>query len=204
MTEAQAKERLREARARAYRFARLRNLWRRIVARRLQRLREILAAVTHRRGNLIEGGTLEARIAFLFKVAPRLFRLYYSEPGEFFAGRWAVTNVPSGGYRSDCSSWAQNVVRCVGAGGTLAGKIIGAYSDFYTGWVTQNCPVVDRHYAETHIGTAVVYGSGTGFHMGLSLGDGQRTIEHGTPSLDYGTFDEFGEGTEVRYFRFLT
>jgi hypothetical protein len=75
---------------------------------------------------------------------------------------------------------------------------------FYTGWVTANCKQVDHVYAETHIGTAVIFGDGTGFHMGLSRGSGQALIQHGREPLEYGTFDQFGAGTLVRYYKFLT
>lgn len=204
MTEAQAKQRLAEARRKAARFRRLRNLWRVQVRRRLHRLRRIRADQPHVNGNVVEGGTLAQRLAYLFRVAPPIFRLYYSESPPWWITRWAVHNVSRDEGRSDCSAWPQNVARCVQAASALLEKVKIAGPTFYTGWVVENCPQVDRRYAETHIGTAVVYGAGAGFHMGLSLAEGPRTIEHGTPSLDYGTFDEFGAGTEVRFYQFLT
>lgn len=204
MTEAQAKRTLQEARAKAARFRRLRNLWRVKVRRRLHRVRYIRRHHVHFEGDYVVGGTLQERIAYLFEHAPKLFRLYYSEEGNYYAGAWAIHNVPDDTWRSDCSSWARNVLKSVRDLHESASRILGAASAFYTGWVTANCEQVDRRYAETHIGTAVIYGTGTGFHMGLSMGDGDRTIEHGREPLDYGTFGEFGPGTEVRYYKFLT
>lgn len=204
MTEADAKRSLEVARRKAHRFAVLRNLWRTKVRHRLKRYRYDKAHKLTRNGNIIEGGTLQQRIGFLFKVAPKVFRVYYSEGGSYYGGPWACTNVPVGDWRSDCSSWGRSTVESVKLEIPFAAQVLAAASAFYTGWVVANCQEVDRHYAETHIGTAVIYGTGTGFHMGLSMADGERTIQHGTAPLTYGTFGEFGAGTQVRYFKFLT
>lgn len=204
MTEAQAKASLEAARAKAVRFRRLRNLWRAKVRRRLHYLRYLRTHGPRFNGNRVEGGLLTEQLAFLFEHAPKLFRLYYSEAGNFAAGPWAVHNVPGDTWRSDCSAWGRNVVVCVRAIGPLASKILAAGGAFYTGWVVANCEQVSHEYAETHIGTAVIFGTGTGFHMGLSRGSGQELIQHGREPLEYGTFDQFGAGTEVRYYRFLT
>jgi len=204
VTEAEAKKRLADARAKAKRYRLLREAWRRIVAKRLAYLHELRQKQVRRRGNLIEGGTVEGRAAFLFRVAPAHFRSFYSEEGRYYKPPWAVTNVHADTFRSDCSAWARAACLSIRPHTALARKVADAGAGFYTGWVVEKCPQVDRHYAETHIGTAVVYGTGTGFHMGLSLAEGSRTIQHGTPPLDYGSFDEFGPGTEVRYFAFIS
>lgn len=204
MTEGEAKRSLEAARQRSLRYAKLRNLWRTKVRRRLHRLRYIRSHGPRFRGNRVQGGTLEERIAYLFEHAPPLFRLFYSESGAFAVEPWAIHNVPTDTWRSDCSAWARIVIPTVQAIGGILAAAMGAGAFFYTGWVVANCQEVSRQYAETHIGTAVVYGSGTGFHMGLSRAQGNATIEHGTANLDYGTFDEFGTGTQVRYYKFLT
>jgi hypothetical protein len=204
MTEAAAKRSLEVARRRAARFRHLRNLWRVKVRRRAKRLKQVRADQPHLNGNLVEGGNIGQRVAYLFEVAPPIFRLYYSEAGKFATFRWAAHNVDADEWRSDCSSWCRNVALCVSAGSLPALDAIAAGTAVYTGWFIDNCLEVDRRYAETYIGTAVVYGDGTGFHMGLSRADGEATVEHGTPNLDYGTFNEFGAGTTVRFFKFLT
>ena len=204
MTEAQAMERLSEARRKAARFRRLRNFWRVQVRRRMRRLAEIRTEGPHLVGDSVQGGNLPQRLDYLFKVAPALFRLYYSENGNFADFLWAVHNVPNDTWRSDCSAWARSVVAAVRVLSPNFSAILVAGGTFYTGWVVEHCKQVDRMYAENHIGTAVVYGTGTGFHMGLSRGQGSATIEHGTASLDYGNFDEFGAGTAVRFYQFLT
>lgn len=204
MTEAQAKASLEAARAKAVRFRRLRNLWRAKVRRRLHYLRYLRTHGPRFHGNVVEGGNIVERIAYLFEHAPKLFRLYYSEAGNFYPNPWAVHNVPDDTWRSDCSAWGRVAVLAIRLSSKTAANIIAAGGAFYTGWVVENCPPVDRHFAETHPGTAVIFGTGTGFHMGLSRGSGQELIQHGRAPLEYGTFDQFGAGTEVRYYRFLT
>jgi hypothetical protein len=206
MTEAEAKQRLLQARRNVQRFRRLQNLWRRLVKHRTRKLREVIErrkanAKPHRVGrNAIRGGTAAERAAYLFEIAPGLFRSEYSESGAHCATRWALTNV-SPGFRTDCSSWAQDVANAIGIPDPTGEN----YGSIFTGTVVAMCKQVDQAYAESHVGTAVLYGGGDSFHMGLSLGNGtSTTIEHGTPPLDYGHFDEFGLGTEVRYYRFLT
>jgi hypothetical protein len=138
------------------------------------------------------GGTAEERIHRAFTWAMKHWHDYYSEAGEYLMLARVLTNARMKGLRSDCSRTAIEVRRVCGL------KTIDA-EPRYTGSALTFGRVVDRHYAETHCGVWVIFGSGDGFHMGTTTGHGPFHWEHGTPTLDIGHFDEFGPGTEVRF-----
>ncbi len=205
MTEAAAKAQLELRRREARRYAKLRNLYRRLVVRSAQRLRDIQRRLRKRvrfEGNVVVGGSsLEEQVAYYADHAPAVFRLEYSESGSFYSEAWAVHNVPNYGFRTDCSSCARTAI-------VDTFKLKLAFPDpaggFFTGSAVDQGAEVDAAYASSHPLTAVVYGDGTGFHMGLSLGDGSElTFEHGTADLDIGHFQEFGPGTTVRFYKLV-
>lgn len=195
------RKRLKEGEAKEKHFLGLRNAWRKIVRKRARQLREAIErrkrnnkphVVGH---NKVQGGSPQERLLYAMEVAHREFRHYYSEAGTWIKG-YALTNVPPGSYRSDCSWWFTMVYYACGLKGP---NIEGGY----TGTILIEGKEVSRHYAETHAGVAVVFGPGTGFHVGMSTGQGATIYQHGVPEVDTGTFDQFGPGTEVRYRSFL-
>jgi hypothetical protein len=190
--------RLKEGRTKAKHFAKLRNAWRKIVAHRALQLKEAIERrkahnKPHRVGrNRVAGGSAEERLLYAMELAHRIFRLEYSEAGTWIKG-YALTNVPVGqGHRTDCSWWYTMLRFACGLHGP---SIDGGY----TGTILSEGKEVSRAYAETHTGVAVVFGSGTGFHIAMSTGHGPTVFQHGVPEVDTGTFDQFGAGTEVRY-----
>jgi hypothetical protein len=198
LTVAEYRARLKAGRAKEKHFARARNAWRRIVKHRALQLREAIERrkardLPHRVGrNRVAGGSAEVRLLYAMELAHRIFRLEYSEEGSWIKG-YALTNVPAGhGYRTDCSWWGTMLRYACG----LAGPSI---DGGYTGSILEEGKTVTRHYAETHTGVFVIFGSGTGFHAALSKGNGTSDVfQHGVPEVDTGTFDQFGAGTEVR------
>jgi hypothetical protein len=176
--------------------------WQVIVGRRDEALKELLSETPRLVApNLIEGGTPVERFELMAHKAVETARDFYSETGAEDDDAWAITNVPDDSYRSDCSKWSQvsnKTIQIPDPTGTNFGPM-------FTGTVVANCEQVDRAFAEANPGTAVVFGSGNGFHMGRSMGHGTNLIvQHGVPPVQWGTFDEFGSGTEVRFYKFLT
>lgn len=139
----------------------------------------------------VTGGTADERLHFAFTYARKHWHDYYSEGGSYDEDH-SLTNAHHDGRRRDCSWDAIETRRACGLA-TIDEE------PRYTGSALTKGRVVSRHYAETHCGVWVIYGSGTAFHMGTSTGHGPFTWEHGTPTLNTGHFDEFGAGTEVRY-----
>jgi hypothetical protein len=197
LTVEEYRARLKDGRAKEKHFIAVRNGWRKIVKKRALQLKH---AIERRKAqnkphvvgkNRVEGGSAEARLLFAMEYAHKVFRLYYSESGTWIKG-FALTNVPSNAYRSDCSWWYTMIRAACGLHGpSLDGG--------FTGTILTEGKEVSRRYAETHTGVAVVFGSGTGFHVGMSTGSGPNIFQHGVPEVDTGTFDQFGSGTEVRY-----
>lgn len=199
LTVAEYRARLKTAKSKEKHFQGLRNKWRAVVKSRTLQLKEKLERrkakiKPHRNGlNQVLGGSPEERLVYAMEVAHKIFRLEYSEAGTWVEG-YALTNVlPGHGYRTDCSWWYTMLRKACGLQGpSLAGG--------FTGTILTEGKEVTRHYAENHAGVAVVFGSGVGFHVAASVGDGSpATYGHGVPEVDISTFDAFGPGTEVRY-----
>lgn len=198
LTVAEYRARLKDARSREKHFIAVRNTWRRIVKHRALQLKEAIERrkarnKPHRIGrNRVAGGNAEERLLYAMELAHRIFRLDYSEEGSWIKG-YGLTNVPAGhGYRTDCSWWYTMLRFACGLKGP---SLLGGY----TGTILTEGKEVSRAYAEKHAGVAVVFGSGTGFHVAMSTGQGPTVYQHGVPEVDTGTFDQFGAGTEVRY-----
>lgn len=197
MNVADYRKRLVDGRAKEKHFVTIRNAWRAIVKRRALQLKH---AIERRKAqakprvvgkNKVIGGKPEERLLFAMEYAHKVFRLYYSEEGLWRKG-YGLTNVPAGAYRSDCSWWYTMLRYACGLRGP---SLLGGY----TGTILTEGKECSRAYAESHAGVAVVFGSGTGFHVAMSTGQGPTVYQHGVPEVNTGTFDQFGAGTEVRY-----
>jgi hypothetical protein len=198
MTVDEYRKHLVEGQAKEKHFVAVRNAWRKIVKHRTLQLKEAVERrkelnKPHRVGrNQIRGGRPEERLLYAMELAHRIFRLEYSEAGTWIIG-YALTNVPAGeGHRTDCSWWFTMLRYCCGLKGPST-------SGGFTGTILTEGKKVTREYAEKHAGVAVVFGSGDGFHVAASAGEGTLVYQHGVPEVDTGTFDQFGAGTEVRY-----
>lgn len=208
MTAAEYRARVATARQHAHHFAKLRNFWRAVVRKRVRQAKEAATRRKARRKphvvgrNQVRGGSARERLLYAAKVAAKEFRLYYSESGSVYPHLWALTNVPSDSYRSDCSLWFTWLYKTCG----LLDPNGGAYGEpvIYTGTLLQGGREVSREFAEKHAGCAVIFGSGTGIHVGMSTGEGPTIYQHGQEPVEGGTFDEFGPGVEVRYRDYLS
>lgn len=157
------------------------------------RLRRRGPIVIHTKdGPKIVGGTPHEKLAMSSSWAAKHWHDYYNEVGSYDEG-FALTNAHFSGKRRDCSWYYYEDRRLCG----FAGKTT---EPRWTGSLVDEGREVSKHYAETHLGVAVVYGDGPGFHVGKSTGHGPYTWQHGTPTLSTGSFNEFGPGTRVRYF----
>jgi hypothetical protein len=175
--------------------------WRVIVDKRDLALKELLSEKPHcTSANVVEGGGVVERFRFTAHRAVERARDYYSETGSLCATPWAITNVPDDSYRSDCSSWSQVVAKTIQVPDPTGVD----FGWMYTGTVVEKCKRVDQAYAEQNPGTAVLFGDGDAFHMGLSMGHEDLLVQHGVPPVEWGTFGQFGPGTEVRFYAFLT
>jgi hypothetical protein len=153
------------------------------------------------KGNKVSGGTKEQRLAVCAVQSSKRCgtgarRNFYSQ-----AGTWDVDRCLTGepyGHRSDCSSWYTSVFKSCGLEDPNGNSFHGGF----TGTLVSHGKQVSREYAMHHPGVAVIYGSGDGHHVELSLGDGStRTIGHGSAPIDLGTFDMLGG--VVRYFAYV-
>jgi hypothetical protein len=199
MTPEEYRARVTAAKVKVRHFTKVRNAWRKIVTHRTLQLKEALErrkkkGKPHRSArNVISGGTPAQRLTYAMQIAHKIFRAEYSEAGTWTKG-FGLTNVPGGhGFRTDCSWWVTMLrYACRLEGPSLEGG--------YTGTILTEGKAVDRKFAENHPGVCVVFGSGTGFHVALSKGNGTpETYGHGVPEIDISTFDAFGPGTEVRF-----
>jgi len=199
MTIEQYRRRLAEARIKEKRFHAIRNAWRGIVVKRSLALKHAIQrrkkrARPHVVGkNKVVGGHAEERLLFAMRYAKKVFRLEYSQDGDWVKG-YALTNVPTPPpqLRTDCSWWYTMLRYACGLQGP-------SLNGGYTGTILTEGKTVSRYYAEKHAGVAVVFGTGTAFHVGISTGDGPNIYQHGTSDIHTGTFDQFGSTTEVRY-----
>jgi len=148
-------------------------------------------------GNKATGGTKQERLkAVALKSASECSagrrHNFYSQ-----AGSWDVDHCITGesyGERSDCSSWVTSVYKSCG----LPDPNGADYSGGYTGTLITNGKRINRSQLEP--GDLVLYGGGTGHHVELFVGPGDRTTGHGSAPVDAGVIDLFGDGD----YRFYT
>jgi hypothetical protein len=140
----------------------------------------------------VVGGTVNERLAFSSPYAIKHWHDYYSEPGIYEEDH-ALDNADPEGKRRDCAEYLYEDRR-------VCGIKTKTTEPRYTGSIVDEGREVSQRYAETHIGVAVIFGSDSGFHAAKTTGHGPYCWQHGTPELSVGRFDEFGSGTQVRYF----
>lgn len=190
-------KRWRKTKLRGFAKAARRNLH---ASRRLRHLlRILLRKPRHVSPNKVRGGRPEKRLLFAARLAEQHYRHYYSEKGTLTLD-FGITNVPNDSYRSDCSTAFTALYKACGLHDP---NNLHYGGDPYTGTLLEGGKEVSRRFAEYHAGCAVVFGSGTGIHVGMSTGEGPTIIQHGKEPMEGGTFDEFGPGVEVRYRYYL-
>lgn len=148
------------------------------------------------KGNEAKGGTPKERLkAVALKSASECAAgrrpNFYSQ-----VGLWDVGHCITGeryGERSDCSSWFTSVYKSAG----LKDPNGQGYSGGYTGTLVAN----GKQIPQPEIGCAVIYGAGTGHHVEMWIGPGNRTIGHGSAPVDSGVIDLFGDG-DYRFFAY--
>jgi hypothetical protein len=148
-------------------------------------------------GNRASGGSKVGRlkaVAFTSAAACSSGKRpnFYSQ-----AGSWDVDHCITGehyGERSDCSSWFTSVYKSAG----LPDPNGENYSGGYTGTLVAN----GKQISKPEPGCAVIYGPGTGHHVEMYTGPGNRTIGHGSAPVDPGVIDLFGDG-DYRFFKYV-
>jgi cell wall-associated NlpC family hydrolase len=148
-------------------------------------------------GNKATGGSRRQRLkAVALSSAARCAR---GQRRNFYSqlGSWDVDHCLTGeayGERSDCSSWVTSVYKSC----DLPDPNGQRYTGGYTGTLVANGKQVDSPKP----GDLVIYGSGTGHHVELYVGPGDKTIGHGSAPVDPGVIDLFGDG-DYRFFSYL-
>lgn len=145
------------------------------------------------RRNKVTGGTARQRIrAAALHSAARCAAgkraNFYSQPGAFTTDECFTGESP--GERSDCSQWIASVYAACGL------EIPGTW----TGDMVNRGKQIRRDQLKP--GDLVIYGSGSGFHVELYVGPGDRTIGHGSAPIDPGVVDLLGDGN-YRCFTYL-
>jgi len=150
--------------------------------------------------NEVRGGTARQRV----KIAAMLSasrcasgkRLnYYSQPGIYTANECFTGEDLSPLERSDCSQWFASIYKAAG----LPDPNGTDYGWGYTGTLIENGREIERH--ELKPGDAIIYGTGTGFHVEMFIGEpGMETIGHGSAPIDAGIIDM---ASPRRYFTYI-
>lgn len=149
------------------------------------------------KGNKATGGTASERfhlvaLASVANCSSGKRRNFYSQ-----AGSWDIKHEvepgPAFSERSDCSAYVTGV--CWSAdlpdpnGARFTGGFTGTLVGQHNGWRE-----VSRSAMEAHGWGYVVYGEGSGHHTEAYIGPGERTAGHGSPPVDFGVVDLFGDG----------
>ncbi len=150
-------------------------------------------------GNTAKGGTRRQRL-----VAVALGSAAACAAGNrpnFYSqiGAWDISHCITGehyGERSDCSSWVTSAYHSCGCPDPNGNS----YNGGYTGTLVAHGTQVPA--AQKQPGDLVLYGSGTAHHVEMFVGPGETTIGHGSPPVDKGTVDLFGDG-QYRIFRYF-
>lgn len=132
----------------------------------------------------VAGGSLREKIV---AVAEASMKSYQHNKGAWFYSQNGASNAddptrpPSRGKRSDCSQWVAAVYKKAGAPSPCSG-------DYATAW-TGNMKVKGHAVGISDLrpGDVVIFGAGSGHHVELFVGPGNRTIGHGSAPVDYGT-----------------
>lgn len=148
-------------------------------------------------GNQAKGGTASERfhlvaLASVANCSAGKRRNFYSQ-----AGSWDVHHEvepgPSYGERSDCSQYVTGLCWSAGLpdpnGADFTGGYTGTLVQQNNGWRKVSTSEMKRHGWGY-----VVYGGGTGHHVEGYIGPGDRTAGHGSPPVDFGVVDLFGDG----------
>jgi hypothetical protein len=143
-----------------------------------------------------DSGALRDRIV---AVARASMESYNKNPGAWFYNQGGRSNAddptkpPRSGSRSDCSQWVAAVYKKAGAPSPCSGD----YATAYTGNMKVKGHAVGM--GDLKPGDVVIYGKGSGHHVELYVGPGDRTIGHGSAPVDYGTTGMQSEGQGWRY-----
>lgn len=146
-------------------------------------------------GNKASGGTRRQRIkAVALRSAAECAAgrrpNFYSQ-----AGAWDIDHCITGeqrGDRSDCSSWFTSAYRSA----QLADPNGNQFRGGFTGTLLTHGKAISRGSLKP--GDAVIYGSGTGFHVEMFVGPSSKTIGHGSAPVDPGIVD-LVPGAQQRY-----
>jgi hypothetical protein len=143
------------------------------------------------KGNVVSGGTPRQRVvvaahASMNACSSRRRYNFYSQSGAWDVGH--CISGPASSHRDDCSSWLTSAYLSAQAPDPNKQN----YRDGYTGTLYNGTKGINR--SQLQPGDIVIYGSPPGHHTELYVGPGDRTVGHGSPPVDFGTIDLFGDG----------
>lgn len=153
--------------------------------------------------NKVRGGEIDQRLRYAIHKAALNYRQgkqpgYYSQSGGSRAYAHGLYHYP-GGRIWDCSTFADAVYYCCGLPSPSGPN---AYeTGGWTGTEGEHGKRVDRAHARS--GDLVLYGSAPHHHVEVvDDPEAGTTIGHGSPPIDAGVFDLFGDGNyEIRTYR---
>lgn len=149
------------------------------------------------KGNHAEGGSKTERLKAVALASAAACASGHRPNFYSQVGGWDVNHCITGehdGERSDCSSWFTSVYRSC----DLADPNGSRYTGGYTGTLVTG----GKQVRSPQPGDAVIYGPGTGHHVEMYIGPGDKTIGHGSAPVDPGVIDLFGDG-DYRFFRYV-
>jgi hypothetical protein len=156
----------------------------------------IAAAKATLRGNRATGGTARERwrlvcLASVANCSNGKRRNFYS-----MSGAWDIDHVvvpgEEYGERSDCSSTVTGWAKAAGLPDPNGEDFHGGYTGTLVGEHNRWHKVSVTELRKKGWGY-VVYGGGTGHHVEAYIGPGDRTAGHGSPPVDFGVIDLFGD-----------
>lgn len=165
---------------------------------RLQARIKKLAPKPKVKGNKVVGGNWRQRLQLAMLTSAA--RCHSGARHNFYsqAGYWDIKHAitgPSPGHRDDCSSWFTSIYWTC----NLADPNGTNFAYGFTGTIVENWKPISRAEARNTPGAAVIFGSGSGHHVEMAIGDGtEHTVGHGSDPVDMGTFDLLRD--EVRFF----
>jgi hypothetical protein len=148
------------------------------------------------KGNKAEGGTPEQRWRAVCLQAVKNCsggqrRNFYDQGGSWDV-QHEIKPGPAYSERSDCSQFVTGMAWSAGLpdpnGANFSGGFTGTLVQEHGGWhQTTESKMRERGWGY------IVYGGGVGHHTECYVG-GERTVGHGSPPVDFGTINLFGDG----------
>jgi cell wall-associated NlpC family hydrolase len=146
-------------------------------------------------GNKATGGTKRQRLKAVALAAAAGCASGKRPNFYSLTGGWDVDRAITGesrDKRSDCSQWVTAVYKAAG----LADPNRNDFRGGFTGTLVAHGRSISR--SDLKPGDLIIYGSGSGFHVEMFVGPGDKTIGHGSAPVDAGIVDLVGGPKQYR------